>query len=550
MSHLSFLRVTLSVGLLAFSLIHFPSAGAQTAFDWNSITPSTSLNWVSCYSQLTQCARLNVPLDYSNPSAGSAAIALIRIPSPLGLSGSPAYRGPILFNPGGPGESGVNAGLALGSAIQGVFGQAFDLVSFDPRGIGHSTPSISIFTSDVERAAFDLGAQSLNTEVTSSSTLPERWAKIQVLGSLARDRSANVISHMTTDNVARDMLRIIEAHGRDKLQYWGISYGSVLGATFAALFPDKVERLIIDGVLDLQRYYSVDGRNHVVDADKALQAFFDACVAAGSQACAFHSPSAGAIKRRLDRIYERVLRQPVPAYSPSFPKYGVVDFVTLKNTILTALYTPSASFAPLARGLKALEDGDASVLYQLPRLSSDEVFASIMCSDGNAVTDSAAQVAKYAETISRLSTFSSLISSIRLLCSGWKIHPNSFKGPLSGNTSFPLLIIGNTADPVTSLSMAKKASRAFPGSVVLTYDIPGHTSFAWTSLCVIGHVRAYFQNGALPTKGAICNDAVVPYFTSTSTTNATGLVNERRDSLDEIVEVLRRADKRELFNAF
>ncbi|KAJ3503374.1 hypothetical protein NLJ89_g8466 [Agrocybe chaxingu] len=417
MSHLSFLRTTLRTGILAFSLVHLPSASAQTDFDWNSITPTTSLNWVGCYSQLTQCARLNVPLDYSNPNVGSAAIALVRVPSPLGLSGAPGYRGPVLFNPGGPGASGIDFVLGLGGSIQGIFGPEFDVVSFDPRGVGRSTPAISVFTSNLERAEFDMSAGTLNTETTSRSTLPERWAKTQVLGSLARDRSANVISHMTTDNVARDMLRIVEAHGRNKLQYWGISYGSVLGATFAALFPDKVERLIIDGVPDLQRYYSVDGGTLVADADKTLQAFFDACAGAGPQACAFHSPTAAAIKRRLDKLYERVLRQPAPAYSASLQKYGIVDLFTLRNIVLSTLYAPSVYFAPLARGLKALEDGDASVLYQLPMVSSDEVYASIFCSDANAVTDSAAQIADYAKTISSLSTFSSFMSSIRLLCS-------------------------------------------------------------------------------------------------------------------------------------
>ncbi|KAJ3503511.1 hypothetical protein NLJ89_g8398 [Agrocybe chaxingu] len=258
MSYLSFLRATLSAGILALSLVHLPSASAQTDFDWNSLTPSTSLNWVSCYTQFTQCARFSVPLDYSNPSAGSAALALIRLPSPLGLSGAPGYRGPVLFNPGGPGISGVETALALGGNIQGVFGDEFDLVSFDPRGVGHSTPAISVFTSDFDRATFNFGATFLNTEATSRQSLPERWAQVQVLGSLARDRQGDVIAHMTTDNVARDMLRIVEAHGRDKLQYWGISYGSVLGSAFAALFPDKVERLVIDGLLDLEGYYNTD----------------------------------------------------------------------------------------------------------------------------------------------------------------------------------------------------------------------------------------------------------------------------------------------------
>ncbi|CAA7269867.1 unnamed protein product [Cyclocybe aegerita] len=511
----------------------FARAQDPNAFDWDSIAPSTTLNWVSCYSEATQCTRLSVPFNYSDPGAGSAAIALLRIPSPLGLAGSPSYRGPVLINPGGPGGSGVEYALSsVGSDIASVIGEEFDVIGFDPRGVANSTPRIlSIFNSDVERAEFGLGYNDWDMEVSSLPTLPGRWARMQVFGRLAQGRDNGFLSHVTTDNVARDMMSIVKAHGREKLQYWGFSYGTVLGATFAALFPDNIERAILDGVLYFDGYYATDRINDIVDADKTLQTFFDACAAAGPDSCAFHSPQPSAIKQRLNALYERVLRQPVPAYSSSFPQYGVLDYALLKSTIFSMLYAPYLAFPILAQGLKLLEDGDASLLYQLATPRGGEVTAVVNCADGTPVSDSPAALAEYAKQASMKSSFGSQVAAVRLLCSGWKIHPNSFKGPITANTSYPLLIIGNTLDPITPLAAAKEAVKAFPGSVLLTQDSPGHASVTTPSECTYRHVRNYFLNGTLPIVGTICN-VTTPLFPPRS---ANG-----NDSTSVAVEYVRR----------
>ncbi|KDR84381.1 hypothetical protein GALMADRAFT_237210 [Galerina marginata CBS 339.88] len=474
---------------------------AQADFNWTSIPASNNLSWVNCYSSPIQCTRLNAPLNYSNPDAGLVTLALIRIPS--ALSGTPGYRGPILFNPGGPGGSGVDGITGFGAQIAAVVGPEFDVVSFDPRGVANSLPSISFFKTDAERASFDLGP--LAEDATAApDILPSQWARFQVLGRLAQDRDNGFLAHVTTDNVARDMLSIVEAHGQTKLRYWGISYGSVLGATFASMFPDKVERLIIDGVLDMEGYYSTDWANEILDTDKVLQMFFDECFKAGPKACAFYDSSSAVIKNNLDSLYSSVLAQPIPAYSFSLSTYGIIDHATLKKAIFTSFYTPYSSFSTLAQGLADLKNGNGSLLFELSSPLITEVVAAVSCGDGEQVTDNAAALEKYTQSIDHLSSFSSIVAGIRTLCSGWRIHPNNFKGPIMGNTSFPLLLIGNTADPVTPLVGAKKTSKGFPGSVVLTQDSPGHTSFSIPSNCTLGYVQQYFQNGTLPAAGTVC----------------------------------------------
>ncbi|KAF8726616.1 hypothetical protein AX14_007650 [Amanita brunnescens Koide BX004] len=220
---------------------------------WTTLNSSESLDWHECYPSIPlklECARLLVPLDYTEPisSSNSASNALIRNPSPYPPT-SRDYKGPLIFNPSGPGESGVDILLSNGALLRTYLENAFDVVSFDPRGVSRSTPSVSFFDNNVDREIWTAKASVFSVVNTSTNSLGELVADSQVVGQLAGATNRNgYLSSINTDYTARDMLRITKAYGRDKIQYWGISYGSILGATFASLFPDNVGRLIIDGV--------------------------------------------------------------------------------------------------------------------------------------------------------------------------------------------------------------------------------------------------------------------------------------------------------------
>jgi pimeloyl-ACP methyl ester carboxylesterase len=507
----SFRSAAMTAVFLAGLLAQGVSAQDEPTFDWSTLTPSTNLNWVDCYNAPFQCTRFNVPLNYSNPSAGTATLALLRLPATVPAN-STAYRGPVLFNPGGPGLSGIVWTLALGQNIQNVFGSNYDVVSFDPRGMANSVPKINLFKSEAQQEEFNLGSDAFDMEISDFNTLPQRYAKMQKFGDVAKKNAGNILKYMTTDNVARDMLSIVKAHGEEKLQFWGISYGTVIGATYAALFPDKIERMVLDGNEDVPNAsYSLDWRIHVVDADKALDVFFKECSAAGSD-CPFSSPTAAGVKKRLDALLARLQKKPAPVSGG-----GNLTAVALKGAILGALQEPAAAFAPLADALKALEDGNSTAAYAMTGRNGDGLEQAIVCTDGVPVTDSVQDLKDYAKEIRNTSEyFSSFVSSFRLVCSGWDIHPNNFKGPIEGNTSFPIMFIGNSADPVTPLVAAHATSEKFPGSKVLEYNIPGHTSFAWASACVIDYVNKYFNNGTLPADGALCDDADIPYFSAES----------------------------------
>ncbi|KAK7468356.1 hypothetical protein VKT23_002871 [Stygiomarasmius scandens] len=496
--------------LVGFTALHVAFAQTALDFNWTSIEPSTNISWVDCYPGF-QCARFQVPLNYSNPDVGSTAIAVIKLNATM-ENGS-EYGGPIITNPGGPGGNGVGFILVEGIALQEKFGNQFDVIGFDPRGVGFSTPSVIVAQSAAEISStepFDLNS--------TADALPEAWAKYQAYGQAAQARDNGILNFVTTGNVARDMLGMVEALGQEQIQYFGQSYGTVLGATFATMFPDRVGRMILDGCVDMDGYFGSDYfSSGLLDADKALQTFFDGCHAAGPEACPFYASSPSEIAANLESIYTSLRSQPVPVFTGN--TFGVLTYDTLRQVIFNAISSPYAQFKLLATGLAELSNGNGTIIFETifgdstepadPAvtaliLNGFEAFIAILCSDADPLN---ATVPELRESMAEInSTFAGVFAlPTRNRCAGWKFHPDDrFRGPVGANTSNPLLLIGNTADPRTPLASTMKTSSMFPGSAVLVQDSPGHPSSVARSNCTSEHIGAYFATGKLPTEGTVC----------------------------------------------
>ncbi|KAK7466420.1 hypothetical protein VKT23_005142 [Stygiomarasmius scandens] len=494
------------IGLI-FTFAAFQAVVAQngTEFDWTSIEPSTNFSWVDCYSGF-QCARFQVPLNYSDPDSGSAAIAVIKLNATLenGLE----YGGPVLTNPGGPGAGGVDFVLAAGKVLQNKTGSQFDLVGFDPRGTGFSTPNVTVFQSAEEslswftKEPFDVNS--------TPEALPEEWARYQAFGQAAQARDNGILNFVHTGNAARDMLGIAEALGQEKLQYLGYSYGTVLGATFATMFPDRVGRMVLDGVVDVEVYFGSDFfASGALDADKAMQTFFDGCHSAGPEACPFYASSPSEIAANLEDIYASLRSQPLPVFTGD--AFGVLTYELLRAAVFTAISEPYSLFQRLASGLADLSRENGTTIFEtIQNLSSGssslslaEALTAILCSDAN---PSNATVQELQEALAASnSSFAGVFGVLPTRCAGWKVHPNDrFRGPVGANTSNSILLVGNTADPRTPLASAKKTSLMFPGSAVLVQDSPGHSSLVASSDCTTQYLKNYFATGQLPTDGTVC----------------------------------------------
>ncbi|KAF8905805.1 TAP-like protein-domain-containing protein [Gymnopilus junonius] len=470
------------------------STSFSGSFPWETLPPSRNLEWVKCY-QRHECARLLVPLNYSDPNGPEAAIALIRKPSEF-EAGSEYYRGPVLFNPGGPGESGVDTVLRGGDLLGKIIGPQFDVVGFDPRGVSRSTPHATFFRTEVERELWGWNTDAIVNNTGAGITPPGNaehsqgsWkVKATILGFLTR-------------------------------------YGSILGATFAAMFPNNVERLVIDGVADSEDYYATLWSNNLLDTDKALETFFAGCAEAGPEGCAFWAPTPEDIKQNLTVLYDSLRHRPIPIKTGN--NYGVLEYGFLKAIVFNALYSPWATYPFLAQAIAKLAVGDGSMLfetaipppYQCSCGSSEEAYnnireaqIAIMCNDGDDIPEDLKSSQEYFDKLAESSSWAELWARIRLDCVGWPKFPKAhFQGPFVANTSHPILLIGNTADPVTPLWAAKKMSKGFNNSVVLTQDSPGHSSVAAPSLCTQTYIRNYFIHGTLPEPGTVCETIGKPF---------------------------------------
>ncbi|KAJ8080110.1 hypothetical protein PM082_016938 [Marasmius tenuissimus] len=343
----------------------------------------------------------------------------------------------------------------------------------------------------------------------TSTAIEEEYERYQLFGKMAAERDVDgFLSHVSTGNVAHDMLSLAEGMGQEKLQYWGLSYGSALGSTFATMFPDRVGRLIIDGCLDMDAYLRNDLKIQMADSDKAMQRFLDGCVAAGPETCPIHASSSAEINANINFLLEGLRTNPVEVKLDSNITIPIT-YDSLRFVIFSVLNTPD-HYQELATGLQQLAEGNGSIVAGVfastvrNELKTNEAYVAVECSDADPLDMGPSELRRYMAGIN--STFAGMTAIQSMArCTGWKIHPESrFKGPVGANTSFPLLVIGNTADPITPLLAAKKNHAAFPGSGLLIQDSPGHTSFAATSACTLQAVAAYFANGTLPEEGTVC----------------------------------------------
>ncbi|KAF8577644.1 hypothetical protein K439DRAFT_1418020 [Ramaria rubella] len=489
----------------------------NAGFDWEQLVPNSELRWEPCNIN-RECAKLEVPLDYNDPTGDKATIALLRVKAKVSPK-SKNYRGPILFNPGesgGPGGSGVRLIDGLGDHFQKMLGDDFDIVGFDPRGIGLTEPQVSIFSDAYERAYWELGQQPLANSTHDS--LARGYARADLFGDLAVARSKRAAQYVSTASVARDMLSITRAHGRERLLYWGFSYGTVLGSTYAAMFPDNIERLAIDGVVEMDDYYSGRWYSNLHDTDNIIQYFYDKCAAAGA-ACPLSANTSALVEERVENIFASIKASPLPVFeSPT--SYGVVDYSLLKNGLFQSLYAPFPLLSQFAYILAEVEKGNgrpaleyAESIKNQPKcgvpaiipITRTEAGAAVMCGEGLGAGRDYNDVEVHLRKLRGLSVFADVWTDIaRIPCSGWKIEvKDRYAGPFNTTTSFPLLVIGNTGDPVTPLRGAKMIAEGF-NAALLTINTPGHCSLAGTSLSATKHIRRYFREGIVPPEGTVC----------------------------------------------
>jgi pimeloyl-ACP methyl ester carboxylesterase len=471
-------------------------------FSWGDITPSKTLEWHNCFDGEYDCARLEVPMDWLEPDPSQNVVLAI---ARLRATETKDYKGPIFFNPGGPGGSGIFALRDRGSRLQAVVGRNFDIVTFDPRGISASVPRIECWDSAQKRQNWAM--QEVPTIDSHPGVMYDVWARAAAF-SRACERSHNatgLLRHIGTASHARDMLEILDQMGQDKLQYWGFSYGTILGGTFAAMYPDRVGRLVSDGNVDYEEWYNGLHINSVRDADSVMDAFYRLCHKAGPLKCAFHGESPDDIEDRHRAILDRLRVQPIiympeTGFGSELPE--IITYSKIRQLAATSLYRPNYYFTHLAKILAGLEQGDGRAYYEfvtryglpfsdvcsarhvppeepLTGAGSDDAFPTILCADGKPLPASPVEYEEHVEEMERVSRSSgAIVVKDRIACAGRQVRPKwSFSGPFEARTSFPILYVANVADNITPLVSARNNSAGFEDSVVLVQKSYGVSAF-------------------------------------------------------------------------
>ncbi|KAF2172230.1 hypothetical protein M409DRAFT_62985 [Zasmidium cellare ATCC 36951] len=580
-------------------------------FSWDTAPALPHLSYESCHGDF-QCARLELPMDYWNGTTNDTiGLAVIRRPAAVPVT-DPRYGGAVLLNPGGPGGSGIGMALGAGGKIQKFIdsqdGKFFDIVSFDPRGVGASSPQMRCVKDDCEAKSWLLRVREEGTLGSSDASIGRLWSMMGAYGlscSILPDGKADVRQYITTASVARDMVSLIEAHGawreqeaarllgkgcacsrarkndmpcaevpemvryvkgEEKIQYWGFSYGTYLGLTYAAMFPDKIHRLVVDGVVDAYDYRQTLWFDNLVDTERDMGLLYYHCARVGYPTCTLANETGKTteegVKARFANILESLYHNPLPVVQECHPE--VISYSDVRSLIMASLYSPVQAFPFVANMLASIEKGDAvwfanflldyykftcpgcsntpSISDALRNKTSDTTQLSPDAGMGIACTDGEDQSfldrPLFEEHIKNLTKLSPTIgpewAMIRLACAHYNVRPyHRFTAPWEAKTSHPVLLLGNTADPVTPLRAAKKMSKGFEDAVVLTQDSPGHCTLASVSKCTVGYVRKYFQTGELPPVNTTCKVDEVPF--GSGPDEVSGVMDDETRQLSEDV---------------
>ncbi|KAH8592814.1 TAP-like protein-domain-containing protein [Bisporella sp. PMI_857] len=542
----------MSVFLLSFSGMGMPELPfSELEVDeegfWEEIEPSRTLSWTRCY-DVFECARLKVPMDWLEPkNASHFTLAVIR----KNATSTKDYKGPLFVNPGGPGGSGVSMVKTYGEFFQTAAGENHDIISFDPRGVGATTPQLHCFKGPQEERIASI--QSLGLIDAHPGLIYDKFAASSLASQNCEANIGDIARFVGTASVARDMLEILDQTGHEKLRYWGLSYGTVLGGTFAALFPDRVERMIVDGVVDYAEWYNSSGIHYCEDTDKGLSAFYEHCSRSGPSNCALYAPTPSTVATTVESLLARLRITPLlipansshPAVVPEVKEAAIVTYSDVKNALILSLYQPILFFPSLATALQSLISGDgrpfleiayargykplpfsctcgastpsnpgcgAAPGYPLAARGNGDADRFVRCSEGAAET-SLESYERYAAQVAKLSPAGgSVMFDTKLVCAGWTTKTRwDFRVPRETRTAHPILFVGNYADNITPLGSAVRNARLFPGSSVLVQNSYGHCSTSTPSRCTFRARMAYFQDGTLPANGTVCEPDFLPF---------------------------------------
>ncbi len=454
-------------------------------------------DWAEC-GEGFECAELKVPLDYDKPRGPTIEIAIGRR-----VADDPDARlGSLLTNPGGPGASGVEYARQAGSVFSPEVLERYDIVGFDPRGVASSGPVDCL--SDPRLYAF-----------IASDASPDDDAEVATLVRLSKEfargckqLSGELLSNIGTVDAARDIDVLRAVVGDAQLHYFGKSYGTYLGATYAGLFPENVGRMVLDGAVDPTLNGTELALGQAAGFELALDAFLADCL---DNDCPL-GPDEAQARAALDDLLRTIDTDPLPT--------GEEEDLTQSLAVLgiaLPLYLPADQGYPLLRqALEQAQGGDGAGLmtlanYYLDRSAGggfsgnqNEAIYAVNCVDREDVSGPE-EVRLMLDRFRQASPiFGEFIGWSGLPCAYWPVDPTGSAQPVRAPGARPILVVGTTGDPATPYAWAAALARQLESGVLLTYEGSVHTAYGKGSGCIDTAVDRYLLTGEPPEPDARC----------------------------------------------
>ncbi|SHF51545.1 alpha/beta hydrolase fold [Jatrophihabitans endophyticus] len=441
------------------------------------------------------CARIQVPLDHADPTGRTISLQLVRVHD---SAGSTSSRRSLLVNPGGPGASGVELAVSLAAQLRDAVLSHFDLVGFDPRGVGLSSP----ITCLTDKQKDDVNAASPNV-LTGKGFAAARTIAKRVAAACSRKYGAALADYDTVQT-ARDMDLVRQAVGDGSMNYLGFSYGTELGAQYARLYPSKVRALVLDGAVDPLADDITSFANQLQGFEDSFDQFAAYCrttspcsrlgdpreavynLARKADPDGIPSSAAGETRRATSSlVYTGVLQA---LYSQSL-------WPTLGSALRTALAGDSREILALADRYNERNDG------QYTNIS--DANNTISCNDARPGPSDATIRATARSWKERFPIFGLWSAPSLFTCQQWQPHRTPPPAPKAA-TARTVLVVGNLHDPATPYRGAKVLTKTMGNARLLSWDGEGHTSYLQGSSCVDTRVNAYLVSGTLPATGTTC----------------------------------------------
>ncbi|MFD9008813.1 alpha/beta hydrolase [Streptomyces sp. NPDC059552] len=459
------------------------------------------LTWRECGVPGFECSTMKAPLDYANPGSGQDVdIAVARRKA----TGPGKRLGSLLVNPGGPGGSGIGylqayAGIGYPAAVRAQY----DMVSFDPRGVERSNP-----VECLDGPAMDKYTQ-VDQTPDDAAERAELVAAFKEFAAGCEKNAQRVLPHVSTVEAARDMDLLRAVLGDEKLNYVGASYGTLLGATYADLFPDRAGRLVLDGAMDPARPALELNRDQTEGFETAFTSFAKDC--AKQADCPLGKGGPDAVAARLKEFFRKVDAQPVPSGDPKRP----LGESLATTGVIAALYDESA-WPQLREALSSAMNGDGSGLLSLAdsyyEREADGKYANLMfanaavnCLDqppaftGPEAVDSALPSFQKASPV-----FGAGLAWASLNCTYWPVKATGKARELTAKGASPIVVVGTTRDPATPYKWAQALAGQLDSGTLLTYDGDGHTAYGRGSDCIDTAINRYLLEGKPPEANKKC----------------------------------------------